>query len=301
MRKEFSAWLEDRSKTDDQVIFMTGDLGFNAFERVQELLGRRFVNAAVSEQNMISMAAALAQQGLKPICYSIAPFAVFRPAEQIRVDVCLHDLNVKIVGNGGGYGYGIMGATHHAIEDIAVLSSFQNMLCYVPFCNEQVASICDQMMKVSGPAYLRMGAGTLLEGIRLGPFEALQKVKSGQHITVVGLGPVLLNAIRAAMDRRIDVDVFAVNEISQLNLTDEFRESINRTKTLFIVEEHVSRGGIAERIALLAWKDGLEIKRFTHHCATGYPSKMYGSQGYHQRENALDSHSIGQALEEMIL
>src|SRR5690242_17673469 len=102
---------------------LTGDLGYQALEGVREKLKDRFINAGVSEQNMVSVAAALASEGLEPLCYSIAPFAVFRPAEQIRLDVCLHGLGVKIVGNGGGYGYGIMGSTHHAIEDVAVLSS----------------------------------------------------------------------------------------------------------------------------------------------------------------------------------
>ncbi len=119
MRKEFSAVVEKIAARDRKVIFLTGDLGFMALENVQRAIGKRFINAGVSEQNMVSMAAALALEGLTPICYSIAPFLVFRPAEQIRLDVCLHDMDVKLVGNGGGYGYGIMGATHHAIEDIA--------------------------------------------------------------------------------------------------------------------------------------------------------------------------------------
>jgi len=116
MRKEFSKTIEEIAKKDKKVIFLTGDLWFYGPRKRQEAIGKRFINAGVSEQNMISMAAGMASEGLRPICYSIAPFAVFRPAEQIRLDIGLHNMNVKIVGNGGGYGYGIMGATHHAIE-----------------------------------------------------------------------------------------------------------------------------------------------------------------------------------------
>src|SRR5439155_6887542 len=107
-------------------------------------------------QNMISAAAGMASEGLSPICYSIAPFAVFRPAEQIRLDVCLHHLNVKIVGNGGGYGYGIMGATHHALEDVGMLSSFQGLSCYLPATGADVAGTADAMMQQRGPSYLRL-------------------------------------------------------------------------------------------------------------------------------------------------
>src|SRR5450759_1310357 len=132
MRKEFSNIIEKIATADDHVIFLTGDVGFMALENVRDAIGKRFINMGVAEQNMISVAAALATEGLVPVCYSIAPFIVFRPAEQIRLDVCLHNLNVKIVGNGGGYGYGIMGATHHALEDVGMLSSFSGMSCFVP-------------------------------------------------------------------------------------------------------------------------------------------------------------------------
>ena len=111
MRKEFSASIEKIASAEPKVIFLTGDLGFMALENVQAAMGTRFINAGVSEQNLVSLAAGLASQGYTVLCYSIAPFAVFRPAEQIRIDVCLHNMNVKIIGNGGGYGYGIMAAT----------------------------------------------------------------------------------------------------------------------------------------------------------------------------------------------
>ena len=87
MREEFSQWIERFGRQELRFIFLTGDLGFAALENVERALNGRFVNMGVSEQNMVSVAAGLAQQGLLPLCYSIAPFAVFRPYEQIRLDV----------------------------------------------------------------------------------------------------------------------------------------------------------------------------------------------------------------------
>ena len=175
MRKEFSQWIEAFGRNDPRFIFLTGDLGFDALENVQKALGPRFLNMGVAEQNMITVAAGLAQQGLLPLCYSIAPFAVFRPFEQIRLDLALHRRNVKIVGNGGGYGYGIMGATHHAIEDLAALSALQNFACFVPLCNSDVAGCCQQLFARIGPAYLRLGFG--LWPSALGPLPAFQPVR----------------------------------------------------------------------------------------------------------------------------
>ena len=167
MRKEFSSWIEAFGRRESRLVFLTGDLGFGALENVQAALGPRFVNMGVSEQNMMSVAAGLAQQGLLPLCYSIAPFAVFRPYEQIRLDVALHGLPVKIVGNGGGYGYGIMGASHHALEDLAVLSCLPRFACVVPLCNPDVPAAGEALFAHDGPGYLRLGLGLWPES--LGP------------------------------------------------------------------------------------------------------------------------------------
>src|SRR4051794_36992037 len=108
-------------------MFITGDLGYNALEGIAKELGKRFVNSGVAEQNMMGMAAGCAMAGFKPWVYSIIPFTTYRCLEQIRNDVCLHHLPVRIVGNGGGYTYGIMGSTHHALEDLAVLKPLPGM------------------------------------------------------------------------------------------------------------------------------------------------------------------------------
>jgi transketolase len=250
---------------------------------------------------MVSMAAAMASQGLTVICYSIAPFVVFRPAEQIRLDVCLHNKDVKIVGNGGGYGYGIMGATHHAIEDIAGLSSYQNMRCYVPFCNEDVAAVTEHMMRNRGPAYLRLGFGAKPAGLQLDGYSAVQKVTGGSKVTVAALGPVTLNVING-IDKNLPVgtaDVFAVREMPLREGTEELFKSVKKTRRLLIAEEHVSRGGLGEHLALLLAKQRINCS-LSHRCAAGYPDGKYGSQNFHQRQSALDADSLAQAIKDLI-
>jgi transketolase len=297
MRKEFSSWIERRASAQKNIIFLTGDLGFNALEGLQSAIGDRFVNAGVSEQNMVSMAAALAHQGLAPFCYSIAPFCVFRPAEQIRVDVCLHKMNVKIVGNGGGYGYGIMGATHHAIEDLAVLSSFPHMTCFIPFSNEAVESVSDAMMDYHGPSYLRLGFGTAPDELNdYRKYEPVQHLLNGTAVTIVGVGPVILNAVSAASKGGVSADIFVVNELPLTELSGELMSSLRKTKRLLIVEEHVSRGGLGEHMALCLQKNKVVLDRFSHLCAQGYPNQLYGSQSYHQTQSGLDANSIAREL-----
>jgi len=292
MRTEFAAWAETYAKDHSDFVFLSGDLGFMALESLRSYLGDRFINTGVSEQNMLSLAAGMAREGMSPLCYSIAPFAVFRPAEQTRIDVCLHRLNVKIVGNGGGYGYGIMGATHHALEDIAYLSSLQNMRCFIPAFREDVADVCKAMMEYSGPSYLRLNSGNKTDAFPAQPYRPIRQWAQGTQLTVIACGPILLNAQRALEAAKISADLFSISELPCLKLSELLRSSILQSKRVVFVEEHVARGGLAENISLLILQEGLSC-HVRHHCALGYPDNLYGSQNFHQKISGLDSESLG--------
>ena len=289
MRKEFSSWIEAFGRRESRLVFLTGDLGFAALENVSAALGPRFVNMGVSEQNMVYVAAGLAQQGLRPLCYSIAPFAVFRPYEQIRLDVALHGLPVKIVGNGGGYGYGIMGASHHALEDIAVLSCLPHFACVIPLCNSDVAAAGEALFAHDGPGYLRLGLGLWPEA--LGPLPAFAPVRrlvsaATQQVTVAGMGPVLLGALPWLKESG-RVDAFAVSQLPLPELDPALAASVRASGQLVVVEEHAARGGLGEHLAALLARAGLSF-RLHHHHAQGYPTGRYGSQAFHQKQSGLD-------------
>lgn len=137
MRAVLTQTLVAHARESD-FVFLTGDVGFMALEPLRDAAGQRFINAGIAEQNMVSVAAGLAHAGLKPWVYSIAPFVYARAFEQIRNDVCLHDLPVFLVGNGGGYAYGVMGPTHHALEDYGTLLGLPNLRVYVPAFRDDV-------------------------------------------------------------------------------------------------------------------------------------------------------------------
>lgn len=295
MRKEFAQWIEQYGRRESRLVFLTGDLGFMALENVQAALGPRFVNIGVSEQNMVSVAAGLARQGLRPLCYSIASFAVFRPYEQIRLDAALHKLPVKIVGNGGGYGYGIMGASHHALEDLAVLSCLPNFSCVVPLCNSDVPGACEALFQHPGPAYLRLGYGVWPESTgALPPFQPVRRLVAARQdspkLTVAGIGPVLLNVLTGLTENG-PADVFAFAQLPGTTLTPAFTRSVAASKQLLVLEEHAARGGLGEHLAAALTREGISF-RLHHQHACGYPEGRYGSQAYHQKQSGLDSVSL---------
>ena len=295
MRNTFSRIIESVISSNKNLIFITGDLGYNALEGVKEIGGNRFINAGVAEQNMVGVAAGLASSGFEVFTYSIAPFAVYRCFEQIKIDVCIHELPVYIVGNGGGYGYGIMGATHHAIEDIACLSSLPNLECWIPAFTEDVEFCINKMITNKKPAYLRLGlGGNYPTPLNISTIN-LVKTTTNPKVTIIVLGPVIHNVLKATEDIE-NVEIFTILKIPILQLSNELRESINATKKVLVIEEHVQRGGLSECVlSLLAKINLLHIKFETIH-AKGYPSKLYGNQSFHQQESGLDVKGIQNKL-----
>ena len=299
MRKEFAKAIIDFALKDTAVVFITGDLGFMALEEVRDALKNRFINAGVAEQNIVSVSAGLAAKGFKPVLYSIAPFITLRPYEQIRNDVCFHNLDVKIVANGGGYGYGIMGATHHVLEDVCIMRALPNMKVYVPSFGQDVTSCVEKMLAVSGPSYLRLGKSVVLpkDACCGGKWDAFRRISKGSKVVIAAMGPVIENVINYLPSLPNDsVDLWSITEFPFGKIPKEFTESIKESKKLLVVEEHNKPGGLSEALSteLLKLKiSGLEFMSLT---ANGYPSGLYGSQTWHQLENNL----AGQGLADVI-
>lgn len=297
MRKEFSEAVEQLVKQDERIVFLTGDLGYNALENLQAVMGERFINTGVAEQNMVGVAAGMAHRGFKVFCYSIAPFVVYRCLEQFRNDVCLHQLPVFLVGNGGGYGYGIMGSTHHALEDLACLSSLQNVKCWIPAFSDEVAPSLSAMIDEAKPAYLRLGFGQkipsdvpIVEGtkcIHQSP-DAL--------LNVVALGPVANNAWVALQQEDLlnKVNLFTVLNLPYA-LPLEYSQLFDN-KPLVVLEEHVGVGGLAQQMSVALLQNGLHPSRMLSIHAEGYPNGLYGSQAYHQRQSGLAPQQIAASI-----
>jgi len=189
MRKQLCDALVARA-AKPEMVFLTGDLGFMALEPLQAALGSRFINAGVAEQNMVSVAAGLARQDFEVWVYSIAPFCYARPFEQIRNDITFHNLPVKLIGNGGGYGYGVMGPTHHAIEDYGVLLTLPNMSVYVPVFDEDMGAVIERASGSSRPAYIRMGRGESPRDFTVPDYSPWRQLTHGSGAVVIVVGPL---------------------------------------------------------------------------------------------------------------
>lgn len=297
MRVEFADSMIKQFDEHPSLAFITGDLGYMALEKVQEKYGERFINAGVAEQNMVTVAAVMAHEGFVPFIYSISPFVTLRPYEQIRNDVCLHNLPVKIVGNGGGYGYGIMGATHHNIEDIGALRVLPNMKVYVPFTANDVYDAVNQMIADKSPNYLRLNMGAKVP-YDVAPFAQWRKLKSGNKGVVVGTGPVLENICNSAWAEDLEIWVMSVFPI--IDLPAELIASVNRTQKLITIEEHSGECGLRETLSYHLMNELSSPIKMLSLAANGYPSGKYGDQKWHQAENNLGGEGLNNQLENFL-
>jgi len=300
MRDEFAPAMIALFQERTDLVFITGDLGYMALERVAEAYGDRFINAGVAEQNAVSVAAGLAREGLRPWVYSAATFVALRPYEQIRNDLCLHKLPVKLVGNGGGYGYGIMGATHHALEDVGALRALPNMRIYLPLVAADVEPVVRIMARDPWPNYLRLNAAASIPA-EVGPFAQWRRIKRGRRCIVIGMGPVLGNLFELG-DRELldDIEIWSVGTLPFDGVPGELRASIEEKQQVVTLEEHYGACGLGEAVSHLFATHAVFPQSFSGLHAAGYPTGRYGSQRWHQQENGLAGQPLLSRLKKLI-
>lgn len=299
MRVEFANAVIKQFNVVPQQVFFTGDLGFMALEGVRETFGEHFINTGIAEQNMVTMAASMAQEGFIPWVYSISPFTTLRPYEQIRNDVCHHNHRVKIVGNGGGYGYGIMGGTHHNLEDIAIMRVLPNMKVYLPFTGNDVEDCVTQMLTDASPNYLRLNLAAKVP-FEVEGFKPWRKLKSGTKGILIGTGPVVGNIF--ALDESVwkDLEVWLVSILPLAPMPKELIERLKTEKVIITMEEHNGQCGLYETIAAQLLANGIGNIHYHGLFANGYPSGKYGSQKWHQAENNLEGENLKTKLNEFL-
>jgi transketolase len=287
---------------NEAFIFLTGDLGFQALEPLQAVMHDRFINAGIAEQNMISVAAGLASQGHGVWAYSIAPFCYARPFEQVRNDICHHHLPVKLVGNGGGYHYGPMGASHHAIEDYGVMTSLPHMRAFIPAFAADIADMVPLLARGRTPVYLRLGRCERPKDFLLPPYHPWRLLWPGDGPVVLGIGPLIGSLLQALIEEPIEPspEVWSLTELPLESglLPDGFLASIKNKRRLCVIEEHVCQGSVGQALAYELTRRGIHLDAFEHVYALGYPSGQYGSQHFHRSECGLDAASLHRRLKD---
>jgi transketolase len=254
VRTAFIETLCDRAEHDERIWLLCGDLGYSVLERFTDRFPERFVNIGVAEQNMAGVAAGLALCGKIVFTYSLANFPVVRCLEQVRNDICAHNLNVKIVAVGGGLSYGAAGYTHYAVEDLAVMRVMPNMTVVAPGDPLETQLATQAVVDWAGPCYLRLGKAGEPVVHQTEPGFAIGKaivVREGTDATLVSTGGTLHAVSEAASvlaSQGISVQILSLPTVKPLD-EDAVRHAATTTRLVCVVEEHHHTGGLSDAIA----------------------------------------------------
>lgn len=300
MRTAFIERLCNLAATDPRIFLVCADLGYSVLEQFADRFPERYLNAGVSEQNMTGIAAGLALAGKTVFTYSIANFPVMRCFEQIRNDVCYHNLNVKIVAVGGGLAYGSQGYTHHGVEDLAVMSALPNLLVAAPADPIEARAITSILAAHPGPGYLRLGkAGEPIlhtEDTKIELGKAI-RVTNGQDLTIISIGGMLgtvLQAVQELQRRHIYPRVLSMPFLIPLD-TKAIVEAGGQTGAILSVEEH-GVGGLGTAVAEALVLHGQAVPFYPLRLART-PIKKSGSQEELRSAQGLSIEGIVDAAE----
>ena len=262
------------------------------------------MNAGMSEQHIIGMAAGLALEGMKVFVYSIVPFITLRCFEQIKVDVCYHNTDVTIIGAGGGFAYGAAGGTHYAIEDIAALRALPRMKVIVPSSPWETRMLMPQIIAAGGPTYLRIGRGKEIdfgenEAPTLGRSQVLRK---GSDATIFFAGPIGKEALDAAEILKqcdLDVEVISMHTIKPID-RDAIALRAGNRRAIFTLEEHSVLGGLGSAVAeILA--ELPEHPVFLRFGVQDTWPVLFGSQTYLRNAMGISAMHVAEKIKKVLL
>jgi len=156
MRKHFSQKLHSEMSVNQDIVLLTGDLGYGLWDRIRIDYGDRFYNFGSSEQLMVGAAAGMAMEGKIPVVYSITPFVLYRPFELIRNYLDHEKVPVKLIGGGRDRDYGYLGFSHWAEDDKKIMKCFENVITLHPRTDRELDESFEQLINNSMPTYLNL-------------------------------------------------------------------------------------------------------------------------------------------------
>ena len=254
MRKTCLNMVYELAKRDPRVVFVGSDLGPGVLDELKHEMPERFFMEGVAEQNVVGMAAGLAMEGFIPYVNTIATFITRRCFEQVAVDLCLHNLPVRLIGNGGGLVYAPLGPTHLAIEDIAIMRALPNMTVFAASDADEMTRFMDRSLDIPGPAYIRLGKGgdPVVSRDEMG-FEVGQSIllEEPGDVLVISTGVMTGRALDAANIVREDGISCGVLHMHTIKPLDEgaILRLLPKVKLLVTVEEHTIIGGLGSAVA----------------------------------------------------
>jgi transketolase len=297
MRNAFAEELLEIARRDERLIVLSADIGNRLFDKLKAEFPSRFYNTGVAEANNISMAAGLAASGFRPVCYTITPFITYRCYEQIRIDVCYHEMPVVIVGTGSGLSYASLGVTHHSCEDIAVMRVLPGIHIAAPADALEVKACLRAAFNLGKPTYIRIGKkGEPVIHDEIPPFKfgAWSVLRQGSNVCLLSTGNMLEPALKIAdILENAKISASVVNCASIKPLDEEMIEKmINSHDAVVTIEEHSLIGGFGGAVVEWVVDQNLDANKIIRFGTKDYFLHRLGDQEYARNQYGLGVQQI---------
>ncbi|NDV22214.1 transketolase family protein [Desulfovibrio sp. JC022] len=297
MRKACLEQIYLLAKKDKRVVFVGSDLGAGTLEHFQEEMPERFFMEGIAEGHVVGMACGLAREGKVVYVNTIQSFLTRRCYEQLVLDACLHNLNVRFIGNGGGLVYAPLGPTHWATEDISILRVIPNMTVLAPADAKEMERLMPHTLEHQGPLFIRLAKGydpIVTEETSFEIGKAYQ-YREGNDVLILGCG-VALGVIKEAgkllAENGIESSILHLPTVKPLD-SEAIIGKARKASCVITVEEHSVLGGlggaVAEILVEACLPNPLRMKRVG--LADSF-SENYGTQLQHMNQNGLTAENI---------
>ena len=306
MRERCLKTVYELALQDERIVFIGSDLGVGVLDDFKKNIPERFFMEGIAEQNLVGVAAGMAMNGHVVYLNTIATFLSRRCFEQIAVDLCLHNVNVRLIANGGGVVYAPLGPTHLAIEDIAICRALPNMTVVAPADEVEMIRFVKASVDHDGPIYIRVAKGhDPIVTTDTGPFVIGKAVpmREGSDALVVTTG-VTLQLGLAAADRLsatgVSATVLHFPTVKPLDL-EALHTYAERATAIVTVEEHTVIGGLGSACAeYLAETDLLQGRRFKRIGFNDVFPSVYGDQNNMMRTYGISTDSIVETVNALL-
>jgi len=296
IRDGFGEAIFELAKKDRNILVLSADLSPSLrVDRIRSEIPDQFIECGVAEQNMVSLASGLALSGKVPFVTSFAEFLVGRAWEQIRIDVCYNNANVKLIGSHGGLATGPDGATHQILEDLSLMRTLPNMTVISPCDANEAYKATFQASKIKTPCYIRLSRPKTPNLTKTDSFFEIGKInvlKEGNDVAIFATGPSVYEAIEASNEIEKEGKKVAVLNVHTLKPLDKktILEFSKKVKMVVTVEDHQIIGGLGSAIAETLSENGLgiPIKRMG-------VNNVFGESGEHQelwKKHGIDKEGI---------
>lgn len=235
MRNRFIELIHKEMSFNQSIVFLTADMGINLVEKIQQDFPDRFHNVGIAEQNMVGIAAGLAENGYRPFAYTISNFLTIRALEQIRNDIVMHQLPVTLVGTSTGFDNGPLGATHHMLEDWGILSGMPNLNIFCPCTPSGLDSLFIECLSTKFPSYIRIPKGQ-------GTHEEISSINN-KNTLVLSYGSASDYAIKYAISN--DCDYLLIEQLKPLLIEEKI---VSYFQNIIVIEDHFATIGLYSKM-----------------------------------------------------